>query len=89
LLHKKKIKSDTLLKGYFNEMKEQYPDDRVSYYQFLNWTRENPVLVKPLKLLREQIRKRVLKEDIWRKLTEERVESTRIISGFFLKTFLF
>jgi hypothetical protein len=75
-MHRKKLESERLLMGIFNNMKTNFSAGELSYKEFCQWLSYNPILVTPLHLLQIKLKKKLMGEKFWTQKTLEREKNT-------------
>ena len=76
-IHKKRIESIPALFAMFNNLKKQYPGE-VSLQEFRKWTAANPSITTPILVVQIKLRRHIIGEKFWLRLTQERTDDPEL-----------
>ena len=85
VVHKRRVDSSPALTMMFNEAKSKLPAE-ASMADFVKWAKSNTSLVSPLLILQIKMRKKLLGERYWVKLTQIRYDSDALCKIDYTKT---
>lgn len=84
VIHRKKVEKNSTLAVLFTKLKNEYPGE-INLKDFCKWTAENPFIISPVLILQLHLRRQIIGEKFWAKLTEDRLEDPEMGDLGFIK----